>query len=169
MVTAAPLTAIPTGVLVTVSVVPSVVTGADAVMLVAPVESILAAFKVMEATPLAFVNAVAEVGVNVTSELVAAKVTTAPCISAPLASLSVAVAVTGVPKVTTFEGMLKIRELRSVVVVVPVPVAVVSPLPHPLRQQNRAKQINSSNDRRNLDLVDFAILRSFYWGTDDVF
>jgi hypothetical protein len=54
MVTAAPLTAIPTGVLVTVSVVPFVVTDADAVMLVAPVESILAAFKVMEATPLAW-------------------------------------------------------------------------------------------------------------------
>jgi len=124
----------PTGVLVTVSVVPSVVTGADAVMLVAPVESILAAFKVMEATPLAFVNAVAEVGVNVTSELVAAKVTTALGTSAPLASLSVTIAVTGVPKVTTLEGILKVRELRSVVVVpVPVLVAVVSPLPHPLR------------------------------------
>ena len=162
MVTAAPLTAIPTGVLVTVSVVPFVVTDADAVMLVAPVESILAAFKVMEATPLASVNAVAEVGVNVTSELVAAKVTTAPCISAPLASLSVAVAVTGVPKVTTFEGMLKIRELRSVVVV-PVPVPVVSsPLPHPLRQQKRAKQISSSIVRENFALVDFTILFSLF-------
>jgi hypothetical protein len=168
MVTAAPLTAIPTGVLVTVSVVPFVVTDADAVMLVAPVESILAAFKVMEATPLASVNAVAEVGVNVTSELVAAKVTTAPCISAPLASLSVAVAVTGVPKVTTFEGMLKIRELRSVVVVpVPVPVPVLvavvsSPLPHPLRQQKRAKQISSSIVRENFALVDFTILFSLF-------
>jgi hypothetical protein len=169
MVTAAPLTAIPTGVLVTVSVVPFVATDADAVMLVAPVESILAAFKVMEATPLAFVNAVAEVGVNVTSELVSAKVTTVPCTSAPLASLSVAVAVTGVPKVTTFEGMLKIRELRSVVVVpVPVPVPVLvavvsSPLPHPLRQQKRAEQISSSSIvRENFASVDFTILFSLF-------
>jgi hypothetical protein len=165
MVTATPLTAIPTGVLVTVSVVPSVVTDADAVMLVAPVESILAAFKVMEATPLAFVNAVAEVGVNVTSELVAAKVTTAFGTSAPLASLSVAVAVTGIPKVTMLEGMLKVRELRSVVVVpvsVPVLVVVVSPLPHPLRQQKRAKQISSSIVRENFALVDFTILFSFF-------
>ena len=164
MVTAAPLTAIPTGVLVTVSVVPFVATDADAVMLVAPVESILAAFKVMEATPLAFVNAVAEVGVNVTSELVSAKVTTVPCTSAPLASLSVAVAVTGVPKVTTLEGMLKVRELRSVVVVlVPVLVAIVSPLPHPLRQQKRAEQISSSSIvRENFALVDFIILFSLF-------
>jgi len=151
-------------VLVTVVVVPSVVTGANAVMLVAPVESILAAFKVMEATPLAFVNAVAGVGVNVTSELVAAKVTTAPCTSAPLASLSVAVAVAGVPKVTTLQGMLKIRELRLVVVVsVPVLVAVVSPLlPHPLRQQKRAKQISRSIVRDNFALVDFTILFSLF-------
>ena len=153
----------PTGVLVTVVVVPSVVTDADAVMLVAPAESKLAAFKTIEATPLAFVNAVAEVGVNVTSELVAAKVTTALGTSAPLASLSVAVAVTGVPNVTTLEGMLKIRELRSVVVVpVPVLVALVSPLPHPLRQQNRAKQISSKNVRDNFTLIDFTILLSFF-------
>ena len=128
----------PTGVLVIIVVVPLVVTGADAVILVAPAESKLAAFKTIEATPLAFVNAVAEVGVNVTRPLVAAKVTTALGTSAPLASVSVAVAVTGVPNVTMLEGMIKVRELRSVVgVFVPVPVAIVSPLPHPLRQQNR--------------------------------
>ena len=128
----------PTGVLVTVVIVPPVVIDADAVMLVAPAESKLAAFKTIEATPLALVRAEADVGVNVTRSLVAAKVTTALGTSAPLASVSVAVAVTGVPNVTTLEGMIKVRELRSVVVVfVPIPVAVVSPLPHPLRQQNR--------------------------------
>ena len=52
--------------------------GADAVMLVAPAESKLAAFKVIVATPLTLVRAVAETGVNVTSALDAAKVTTAP-------------------------------------------------------------------------------------------
>jgi hypothetical protein len=147
----------PTGALVTVVVVPDVVTGADAVMLVAPVESTLAAFKTIEATPLASVNAVAEVGVNVIMSLVAAKVTIAPCTTAPLASVSVAVAVTGVPNVTTLEEILKVREAE---VVVPVP--VVAPLPHPLRQQNRAKQISSSNGRRNLALIDFTILLSFF-------
>jgi len=162
-VTAAPLTAIPTGVLVTVLIVPLVVTGADAVMLVAPVESILAAFKTIEATPLAFVRAEADVGVNVTRPLVAAKITTALDTSAPLASVSVAVTVTGVPNVTTLEGMIKVRELRSVVVVfVPVPVAIVSPLPHPLRQQNRVKKISSSIVRENFALVDFTILFSFF-------
>jgi len=139
-----------------------VVTAADAVMLVAPVESVLAAFIRIEATPLAFVNAVADVGVNTTSELVSAKVTTAPFTSAPVASLTIAVAVTGVPNVT-LDGTLKVRELRSVVVV-PVPVLVlVSSLlpPHPLRQQKRAKQISSNNDRKNFALIDFIILISF--------
>jgi hypothetical protein len=145
----------PTGVLVTVVVVPLVATEADAVMLVAPAESMFAVFKVMEAMPLSFVRDVAEVGVNVTMLLVAAKVTTVFGASAPLEFLSVAVTVTGVPNVT-LEGTLKVRELRSVVVV-----PVVAPLPHPQRQQNRAKQISSSNGRRSLDLVDFAILRSF--------
>jgi hypothetical protein len=155
----------PTGVLVTVVVVPLVATEADAVMFVAPAESMLAVFKVMEAMPLAFVNAVAEVGVNVTRPLVAAKVTTAFGTTAPLASLSVAVAVTGVPNVT-LEGMLKVRELRSVVVV---PVPVVAPLPHPLRQQNKTKRIIRFKKDKSFFLVDFAILLSFYWGTDDVF
>ena len=65
-VTVAPLTAMPTGVLVTVVVVPPDVICADAVMLVAPAELMSAEFILMKATPLAFVNAVAEVGVNVT-------------------------------------------------------------------------------------------------------
>jgi hypothetical protein len=116
-------------VLVIVVVVPFVVTGADAVMLVAPSEIMLAAFKVMEAVPLTSVNAVVEVGVNATSELDAAKVTTAPCTSAPLASLSVAVAVTGVPNVT-LEGTLKVRELESDGVGVE-PAAPSGPVPHP--------------------------------------
>ena len=147
----------PTGVLVTVLVVPSVVTGADAVILVAPVESMLPAFKRTEAIPLAFVNAVAEVGVNVTSELVAAKVTTAPFASAPVASLTIAVAVTGVPNVT-LDGTLKVRELRSVVVVpVPVPVLLSTLPPHPLRQKNRAKKISRSAGRENLAVIDFTI------------
>jgi len=127
--TVAALTSRPTDVLLIVEAVPLMVTGADAVMYVAPAESILAAFNLIEATPLAFVNAVAEVGVNATSELDAAKVTTAPCTNAPLASLSVEVAVIGVPNVT-LEGTLKARELRLVVVVLePVPVPVSAPLP----------------------------------------
>jgi hypothetical protein len=129
-------------------------------MYVAPSEALLAAFKVTEATPLAFVNAVAEVGVNATRPLDAAKVTTAFFTNAPLPSLSIAVTVAGVPNIT-LEGTLKLREPR-LVVVVPVPVPVVSPLPHPLRQQNRAKQISSSNGRRNLVLIVFTILLSFF-------
>lgn len=100
----------PTGVLVIVVVVPPVVIGADAVIYVAPEESTLAASRVMDATPLAFVKAVAETGVKVTSELAAAKVTTALETNAPLASRSVAVAVTGLPNVTTLEEMIKLRE-----------------------------------------------------------
>lgn len=125
-----------------------------------------------EATPLAFVNAVVA-GVNTTSELSAAtKVTTAPGSSAPLASLSVAVALRGVPNITELEAVLKVRELRLVVVgvvgvvvvvvvVAPV-VAVVAGLPpHPLRQKNRAKKISSSNGCNNLPLVNLAIVISF--------
>jgi hypothetical protein len=135
-------------------------------MLVAPVESMLAAFKLTVAVPLAFVNAVAEVGVNATSELVAAKVTTVFGTSAPLVSLSVAVAVTGVPNETTLEERPKVKELRLVVVVlepVLVPVPVSAPLPHPLRQlrqpkhQNRIRKINGRNGHDNFALVDFAI------------
>jgi hypothetical protein len=106
----------PTGELVIVVVVPPDVIFADAVMFVAPIESMLAAFKVMEATPWwtpsAYVFAVAEVGVNATRPLDAAKVTTTPSTSVPLKSLSVAVTDTGVPYVT-LEGTLKVRELRS--------------------------------------------------------
>jgi hypothetical protein len=88
---------------------------------------------------------------------VAVKYTTAPCTSAPLESLNIAVTVTGVPYVT-LDGTLKVREPRSVVVPVPVLVAVVSILPpHPLRQQNKAKQISNSAGRENLAVIDFTI------------
>jgi hypothetical protein len=86
----------PTGALVTVAVVLPVVTDAEAVILVAPAESKLAEFKIIVAMPLPFVNAVAEVGVNATSVLPAAKVTTTPDTAAPLPSVTVAVTVTGV-------------------------------------------------------------------------
>jgi hypothetical protein len=121
------------GAVVTVDAVPPVVTDADAVMLVAPEESMLAASKLTEATPLAFVRAVAEVGVNVTRPFVAVKLTTASCNGSPLAFLSVAVAVTGVPNVTVLDEMLNVIVLDPVVGVVPVPVPVPSsgPVPHP--------------------------------------
>jgi len=124
-------------------------------MLVAPAEVLLTALKVTEVVPLLSVNA--EVGVKVTSVVSdAAKVTTAPFTSAPVVSLSIAVTVTGVPYVT-LEGTLKVRELRSVVVVfVPVTASSILP-PHPLRQQNRAKQISCSAGRENLAVIDFTI------------
>jgi len=150
-----PLTLIPTGALLIVVVVPPDVSGADAVMLVAPVEKLLAAFKVTEAVPLLSVNAV--VGVRATSVIsVTVKVTTAPCTSAPVVSLSIAVTVTGVPNVT-LEGTLKVRELKSVVVIfVPVPVSSLLP-PQALRQKNRAKKISSNAGRENLVVIDFTI------------
>jgi hypothetical protein len=92
--------------------------------------------------------------------------------------LSVAVALRGVPlNVTELEAVLKVIELRlvvvgvvgvvGVVVVVVLVVVVVSLLPpHPLRQQNRAKKISSSNGCNNLPLVDLAILLSF--STEDI-
>jgi hypothetical protein len=50
-----------------------------------------------------------------------------------------------------------------VVVVVGVVVVAVAPLPHPLRQQNRAEQISSSSIvRENFALVDFIILFSLF-------
>ena len=114
------------------------VTCADAVIYVAPSEVLLAAFKViggLVVVPLLSVND--EAGERVTRVVsVAAKVTTAPCTSAPVVSLSIAVTVTGVPYVT-LAGTLKVRELRAVVVV-PVPVSLLPP--HPLRQQNRIKK-----------------------------
>ena len=118
-VMADPLTAIPRGLLVIVVVVPPAVIGADAEIYVAPEESILVAFKLMEATPLEFVKAVPETGVYVTSELAALKVTTVKGTNAPLPSLSVAVTVTGVPYNTTLEEVLKAR----------VPLLVVPPVP----------------------------------------
>jgi len=160
MVAVAPLTFIPIGVLVTVAVVPPVVTEADAVMLVAPSESTLAAFKVTEAIPLVFVRAVAEVGVKVTRLLVAAKLTTAPCTSAPLASRSVAVAVTGVPNVTVLAEMFNVK--------LPEPVGVgvesllspgPSPQPQRIARKNREK---NNNGRRNfLVLLLFIIFLLF--------
>lgn len=51
---------------------------------------------------------------------------------------------------------------RPVPVVVPVPVSVVSLLPHPLRQQNRMKRIRRFKKDKNFFLVDFAILLSFF-------
>ena len=123
-VIAAPLTAMPRGLLVMVEVDPPAVIGADAEIYVAPAESILAWFKMMEATPLAFVNAVAEAGVYATSELAAVKVTTALGTSAPSASLSVAVIVTGVPYDTTLEEVLKAR-VPLLIVPVPVPAVLV--------------------------------------------
>jgi len=151
MVAVAPLTFIPIGVLVTVAVVPPVVTGADAVMLVAPSESTLAAFKVTEAIPPAFVRAVAEVGVNVTRPLVEAKLTTAPCISAPLASRSVAVAVTGVPNVTVLAEMLNVKLPEPVGVgVVPPEELLLSPGPSPQPQRiARKNREKINNGRRN--------------------
>jgi hypothetical protein len=114
----------PRGLLVMVEVDPPAVIGADAEIYVAPAESILAWFKMMEATPLAFVNAVAEAGVYATSELAAVKVTTALGTSAPSASLSVAVIVTGVPYDTTLEEVLKAR-VPLLIVPVPVPAVLV--------------------------------------------
>lgn len=123
-VIAAPLTAMPRGLLVMVVVVPPAVIGADAEIYVAPEESILTAFKLMAATPLEFVNAVAETGVYATSELAAVKVTTAYGTNAPSASLSVPVIVIGVPYATTLEEVLKAR-VPLLVVPVPVPAVLV--------------------------------------------
>jgi hypothetical protein len=145
-----------------------VVTGADAMILVAPAESVLATFNVIEATPWlipsAYVNAVAEAGVNVTMSLVAMNVTTAPSTRFPLASRTVAVAVTGVPNVKILEGMLKIREAALAEgQSVPVHGTVTdSLLPHPLRQQKRTKRIRRLKKDKNFFLVDFAILLSFF-------
>ena len=88
-VTVAPLTAIPTGVLVSVVVVPPVVTSADAVIVVAPAEEILAASNVTEAVPSAAVKAVANVGVNTTIPVAAAKVATTLGTGTPLAFVTV--------------------------------------------------------------------------------
>jgi hypothetical protein len=144
-------------VLLIVVVVPFVVICADAVIYVAPLEVLLVALKVTEAVPLTSVNAV--VGVRTASVVSdAAKVTTAPFTSVPVVSLSIAVTVTGGVPYVTLDGTLKVRELRSVVVVpVPVPVLLSTLPPHPLRQKNRAKKISSSAGRENLAVIDFTI------------
>jgi hypothetical protein len=97
-------------------------------------------------------------------------VTTLPATGAPFLSIAVAVRRVGLPVETAAVEVLsetlvrdKVREPALVVVVfVPVPVAVFSPLPHPLRQQNRVKKISSSIVRENFALVDFTILFSFF-------
>ncbi|PKN53140.1 MAG: hypothetical protein CVU55_02710 [Deltaproteobacteria bacterium HGW-Deltaproteobacteria-13] len=149
----------PTGALVIVVEVPPDENVADATMLVAPAESGPAAFKLTEAMPVV-VKAEAEIGVNVTRLLVAEKVTTAPLTSEPPASRSVAVAVTGVPNLT-LDGTLKVREGVRVVVLLPVPVPVSPLLPHPIRQQNKTKEINRNNSLENFALIDFTMLLSF--------
>jgi hypothetical protein len=102
-VSAAPLTVIPNALLLMVVVVPPDVIGADAVMLVAPAELEFKAATLTEATPLLFVKAVPDAGVNVTRVVsAAAKVTTAPDTGVPEESVSVAVAVIGNPNVTLF-------------------------------------------------------------------
>lgn len=90
-------------------VVPPDVNVVDAVMLVAPAESMLAASILIVATP-PVVIAEADAGANVTRLLVAANVTTAPDTRFPLASLRVAAAVTGVPNDTVLEERVKTRE-----------------------------------------------------------
>ena len=164
MVAAAPLTFMPIGVLVTVDAVPPVATDADAVMLVAPSESMLAAFKVTEAMPPAFVRAVAEVGVNVTRPFVAAKLTTAPCIRVPLASLSVAVTVTGVPKVTVLAGMFNVKLPEPVGVgVVPPEESLLSPgpSPHPQRTARKNREKINNGQRNFLVLLLFILFLLF--------
>jgi hypothetical protein len=158
----APLTAMPTGVLVTISVVDPEAKEAEAVMLVAPAASMLDAFKVMEATPPALVSAVAEVGVNTTREFVDIKETSAPGIATPSLSLSVAVAVTGVPKVTAPEERLNTRELFSVSGSVPSSVSVLPEFPHPIRTQTSMERIRRLKKDKKRLLIDFAILISFY-------
>jgi hypothetical protein len=157
-VTDAPPTDIPTGLLVTVVAVPLTISGEEAVILVAPAELRLAAFTVIEATPLALVNAVAEVGVKETSPLSAEKVTTTPCMAVPLAFLTVAVAVTGVPYVT----LETFKVIVGDVVVVPEPVLVSALLPQAVIKQNRMKEISSNNNCGNFTLINFAILLSLF-------
>ena len=91
------------------------VTGADAIMLVAPEELILAASKVTEATPLASVNFV--VWLNTIRLLVAANVTTVFGTAAPLESFSVAVAVTGVPYVAMLDETFSLMAGRVTFIV----------------------------------------------------
>jgi hypothetical protein len=104
-------------------------------MLVAPAESMLAGFKIIVAWP-PTINAVAEVGVNATSVLPAAKVATPFDNSAPLPSLTVAVAVIGFPHDTVLSEKLNVIELWSVGVGVGVGVGTTAasdppPVEHP--------------------------------------
>jgi hypothetical protein len=156
------------GVLVMVVDVPDTVTGADAIMLVAPAESILAALMLTVAMPLEFVRAVAEAGVNVTRPLVAAKDTTVPGTADPPESLTVALAVTGVPYPTTLAEMP--RETEGVPVVsVLLPLFESPLLPHPTRQQNKTREISRNKSIGNFALIDFTMLLSLCKSTDDIF
>jgi hypothetical protein len=156
-------------VLVTIVVTPETVTGADAVMLVAPAESTLMALMLMVAMPLEFVRAVAETGEKVVRLLVEeAKETTVPDTAFPSASLRVAVTVTGVPIDTMLEERLKLSDGEEVVVVL-LPVSVPSALlPHPARQLNKTKEIKRNNMAGNFAFIDFTMLLSFK-STDDIF
>jgi len=157
MVTDAPLTLMPTGVLV---VFEAAVPDADAVMLVAPEEAILAASNVTDATPLALVNAVADAGVNTTRPLVAANETTALGTAVPLASFSVAVAVTGVPNATELDERPSVRVGEAAVdveveVTVDVGSGVVSPgpAPHPQRTVRQKRQVIIDNKGKRKSLL----------------
>jgi len=110
----------------------------------------------MVATPKALVSLVAEEGVNATSELVDAKVTTAPLTSVPLASLSVALAVIGMPNVTVVEESVKVSVGVPVVVSPPLPppVSAVSGLPpQAIRQQIKNRERSSHSGWKNFDLL----------------
>ena len=91
----------------------------------------------MVATPLLSVKAVPVVGVNVTRvEFVTVKVTIAPCTRVPVESLTVAVAVTGVPYAKILDERFSdiwLTILIVAVLVAPVTDAVIrSDVPQPL-------------------------------------
>jgi hypothetical protein len=97
---------------------------------------------------------------------VKSKVTVLPLTAAP------ALLVTLTVRILVCPDERDVGEPVNAAICCPEPVGeiIASPLlPHPLRQQNRAKQISSSNGRRKLALIDFTILLSFSLWTDDVF
>lgn len=110
IVTAAPLTLMPTGGLVMDVVVPPSAKDAVAVTVVAPEDSRLAEFNMTDALPSGCVSDVADVGEKVTRLPVAANVTTVFGTAVPFPSLSTAVTVTGDPKDTELDEMLRVRD-----------------------------------------------------------
>ncbi len=92
------------------AVVPPSARGAVAVMVVAPEDSRLAEFNVTDALPSDCVRDVADVGSKVTRLPVAANVTTVFGTAVPFPSLSTAVTVTGDPKDTELEEMLRVSD-----------------------------------------------------------